>query len=162
MNLLSIVILILFVVYNLVVIKLTCIPTSLSATYYNLKSKYNCGWVFSLFLVVISLITMIITLDVTQGEPYQFLAFFTTIGTIFVGLSPNFRSQENTKVHFGFAILSLVSAMILIICIGYPILVLYNVLAAIYLVITKNKYKIYYIEINVFISMFITLILKTL
>lgn len=160
MKILAIIIPILFIVYNVIVIKITCIPTSLSETFYNLKEKYKCGWIFTVFLFVISITSMLLLLYITKDKPYQFLSFLSAIGLIFVAVSPNFKNLENRKIHFIFATLSLVCALILIFCLKFYFLIICNIVLALYLILSKNKFKIYYIEVSVFTSIFITIIFK--
>lgn len=151
-----------FVLYNATVIYLTGIPTSFSATYYSLENKYKCGWIFSVLLSIISIVLMILLLNITQGQWYQFLSFFATVGTLFVAFSPKFKSLEHNKIHIAFAAISVLSSLCLMVFTGFIYLAIYNILLFSYLCYKKNKYKVYFIEMSIFISVFLIILLKTL
>ncbi len=154
----------LFVGYNVFAVSKFGVPNSLSATYYHLQQRYSCGLVFSAMLALVSIISMVVALEVTAGKWYQFLAFLTTIGTVFVAFSPRFKALEHTRVHSVSAVLSIASALLLMAFMGYFRLALIPLMAfGIHTVIRKpifREKRVYITEIAVFLSIFIVLILE--
>lgn len=78
------------------------IPQAISNTYYLIgESKYpNLKYTFSIWMVLISGLLMPSWLEVTAGNPWQFLAFFTCAGLWFTAAAPNFKNVEpESKVH---------------------------------------------------------------
>lgn len=154
----------LFVGYNVFTVSKFGVPNSLSATYYHLQQKYGCGLVFSVMLALVSIISMVVALEVTAGKWYQFLAFFTTIGTVFVAFSPRFKALEHTRVHGVSAVLSITSALLLMAFIGYWWLAVIVLTVFGLCTVTRNttlrEKRVYITEIAVFLSIFLTLILE--
>ena len=88
---------------------------SLSATYYKIKKPY----LFQLALGITGFLMMVYLLDLTAGKWYQFLSFFATSALIFVAFAPDFKQMFEGKVHVGAAMVSAISALTLIVLLGY-------------------------------------------
>ncbi len=156
----------LFVGYNVFTVAKFGVPNSLSATYYHLQQQYRCGLVFSTMLTLVSIISMVVALEVTAGKWYQFLAFLTTIGTVFVAFSPRFKALEHTRVHSVSAVISITSALLLMAFMGYWWLAVVALTAFVLCTVTRNtnlrEKRVYITEIAVFLSIFIMLMLELL
>lgn len=72
------------------------VPESLSATYYALGKH---GWVFVLFMVVVSVLLYPVWLMVSQAE-HLCLVFLSCASLLFVASSPCFREDLQGKVHY--------------------------------------------------------------
>lgn len=107
------------------------IPNMVSDTYYQLGKR---GWLFSVVLVAVAIMMMIALLD--TGKGVQCLAFMGCGGLAFVGMAPNYLSQDEYPIHKGGAIVAALG------CVGWcltvnvwPTIVLGS-LYALYLVAT--------------------------
>lgn len=130
---------------------------SLSATYYKVKKPY----LFQLALGLTGFLMMICLLDLTAGKWYQFLSFFATSALIFVAFAPDYRQMLEGNVHRISALVSAVSAILLIILLGYWYIPLIFLSLSL-LIIWKYKNKTFWLEMGVFISTFIATFLKIL
>ena len=130
---------------------------SLSATYYKVKKPY----LFQLALGLTGFIMMIYLLDVTAGKWYQFLSFFATSALIFVAFAPDYKRMLEGKVHVAAAMVSAISALTLIVLLGYWYVPILPALTA-FFIIRKYGNKTYWLEMVCFASIFITSIIHNL
>jgi hypothetical protein len=127
-------------------------PASLSATYY-LWPK----WVFPTVMSLIGFGLLPVWLEMTDS----FLSFLACVGLIFVGISPDYRNDEQeNKVHHGFAYLAAAAALLsLMFVLGtwwiFPIAVVIK-----YLLDIKEfkKHYLYHIEDALIISILLSII----
>ena len=133
------------------------VAESLSATYYKVKKPY----LFQLALGLTGFLMMIYLLDVTAGKWYQFLSFFATSALIFVAFAPKFKDIFEGKVHVAAAMVSAISALTLIVLLGYWYVPILPFLVSI-LIIKKWGNKTYWLEMVCFASIFITAIIHNL
>ena len=133
------------------------VAESLSATYYKVKKPY----LFQLALGLTGFLMMIYLLDVTAGKWYQFLSFFATSALIFVAFAPKFKDILEGKVHVAAAMVSAISALTLIVLLGYWYVPILPFLVSI-LIIKKWGNKTFWLEMVCFASIFITSIIHNL
>ena len=127
---------------------------SLSATYYKVKKPY----LFQLALGLGGFLMMLSLLEMTAGKWYQFLSFFATSALIFVAFAPDFKQMLEGKVHVASAMVSAISALTLIVLMGYWYVPILPFLVSI-LLIKKWGNKTYWLEMVCFSSIFITAII---
>ena len=95
---LALVALLIFVIYNVVAIKIFGMPTSLSDTFYLYQSKKKgLGYIFSVMMYLMAGFLMPAWLSITDAMPgwehnFTFLAFFAAAMIMFVGTAPAFRN----------------------------------------------------------------------
>ena len=130
------------------------IDKSLSATYYKVKKPY----LFQIALGLTGFLMMIYLLEMTAGKWYQFLSFFATSALIFVAFAPKFKDILEGKVHVAAAMVSAISALTLIVLMGYWYVPILPFLVSVIL-IKKWGNKTYWLEMVCFASIFITSIL---
>ena len=133
------------------------VAESLSATYYKVKKPY----LFQVALGLAGFLMMIYLLDMTAGKWYQFLSFFATSALIFVAFAPDYKNMLEGKVHVAAAMVSAVAGVLLVSLMGYWWVVLCFLTLAL-LIIQRNGNKTYWLEMAVFASVFVGVILRTL
>ena len=124
---------------------------SLSATYYKVSKPY----LFQIALGLTGFLMMIYLLDVTAGKWYQFLSFFATSALIFVAFAPDYKQMLEGKVHVGAAMVSAISALALIVLMGYWYVPILPALTA-FFIIRRYGNKTYWLEMVCFASIFLT------
>ncbi|WP_300794312.1 glycosyl transferase [uncultured Bacteroides sp.] len=77
-----------------VCVKLGDIPNSVSSTFYHLKHRF----IFALVMIGTVILLMPAILEITP-ENIQAIAFISCAGIIVVGVSPDFRSDTDGKIH---------------------------------------------------------------
>ena len=103
MILLSIFVIALYIIYAIID---KGIPISLSSTY------YDYSWIFSFIITLSSSLIFPSMLSVTP-ENYQFLAFITFAGVLFVAFAPNFKTDTLIdNVHTIAAIITLIASQL--------------------------------------------------
>ena len=108
--------LVIFVVYNAIMNIKFGLPKSLSATYYNLPTKFR--WVFTLFMWTCGMLLMPAWIEVSEHfgdwrSNLTCLAFFTCALICFVGAAPNFRAfKMESMVHTISATAAAVTALL--------------------------------------------------
>ena len=130
------------------------VAESLSATYYKVKKPY----LFQIALGITGFLMMIYLLDVTAGKWYQFLSFFATSALIFVAFAPDYKQMLEGKVHVAAAMVSAISALALIVLMGYWYVPILPALTAFFL-IKKYGNKTYWLEMVCFASIYLTAII---
>ena len=130
------------------------VAESLSATYYKVKKPY----LFQLALGLTGFLIMIYLLEMTAGKWYQFLSFFATSALIFVAFAPDYKQMLEGKVHVAAAMVSAISALTLIVLLGYWYVPILPFLVSI-LIIKKCGNKTYWLEMGCFASIYLTVII---
>ena len=130
------------------------VAESLSATYYKVKKPY----LFQLALGLTGFLMMVYLLELTTGKWYQFLSFFSTSALIFVAFSPDYKRMLEGKVHVGAAMISAISALTLIVLMGYWYVPILPILVSV-LIIKKWGNKTYWLEMVCFASIYLTALL---
>ena len=130
------------------------VADSLSATYYKVKKPY----LFQLALGLTGFLMMVYLLNMTAGKWYQFLSFFATSALIFVAFAPDYKNMLEGKVHVAAAMTSAVTALALIVLMGYWYVPILPFLVSI-LLIKKFGNKTYWLEMVCFASIYLTTIM---
>lgn len=154
----------LFVIYNVITLILFGVPKSLSMTYYLFKSRQNSLKImFPTMIVLLCIFLIPCWLTLSKGSNFQFLSFLAPASLMFVGFTPLFNDADMHKMIHDIAAYSCaVFALLWIILVTpfwYIILIVFGLIAAI-AVITKTwktSYT-YWLEIVVFISSFVSII----
>lgn len=124
---------------------------SLSATYYKVSKPY----LFQVALGLGGFLMMLSLLDMTAGKWYQFLSFFATSALIFVAFAPDYKRMLEGKVHVAAAMVSAISALTLIVLMGYWYVPILPALTA-FFIIRRFGNKTYWLEMVCFASIFLT------
>lgn len=151
--------------YNMVSIHLFGVPRSLSETYYLYGSRKN--WMKMLFpIMMVSMAGLLMPawIDISEGSPFQFLAFLAPAGSIFTGMAPAFKSSElEFKVHSRSAIFAAICSLLWIILVAklwYVILIwLVGIVLAAIFTKTLKECKVYWLETVAFMSTFLSIII---
>jgi len=160
----------LFVVYNVVMLKLFGIPYSLSGTYYLLNNKKDgAGIWFSVMIISVFLLLLFpwvyVSGEINQlGNYLSVLPFISCAGVIFVGIAPNIQTSERIeKIHVISALVGAVAALlwVCIVCwkIMYVLPVWILLLGGIaHLTKTAKTCRDYWLEMCIFLPTFIAII----
>lgn len=102
--------------YNLIALALFGLPASLSETYYLYKGKWNKGWIFPATMYIVVALMMPSWISISEGSPYQFLAFFAPASIAFVATAPAFKSSSlENAVHSMSAIIAALCSLLWVI-----------------------------------------------
>ena len=159
---------IIFIGYNIFTVAKYNIPQSLSMTYYLLKDESEkLKILFPAMMYLVVALIMPAWLTISEGSPFQFLAFLAPASLLFVGTAPAFMSSPlENKVHSISAILAAVFS-ILWICLvtpywlTIPIWLGYIALFAILTSTYKTSY-IYWLEMVAFGATLTTTLMHSL
>lgn len=153
-----------YLIYNGVVLKLFGVPKSLSMTFYLLQEKKNWTRIFfPIMMVSMAFLLLPAWLEISIGSSFQFLAFLTVTGIIFVGAVPTFKSSdlENT-VHMTSAIVAAIFAILWVILVSklwWTIILWIGTLGlTMWLTKTIKSSYIYWLETIAFMSTFTSII----
>lgn len=146
---------ILFCTYLVIMRTMYGIPSMISDTFYQLEER---GYLFTVLIILISIMMLVSILDVSKG--IQAFAFIGCTGLSFVGLAPNYKAQEDYKVHKGGAIISAIGCILWCVS-AYPLPTLWITFAysQYYIWFTsigKIGHPWYWAEVACFIDVFIT------
>ena len=159
-----------FIAYNIVIIKLFGIPSSLSDSYYLLNKKWKHGGIaFTIMMWIVCGLLIIPWLEVTEiisnwSKYLTILPFATITCLLFVATAPNFRDGELPhNVHMTCAKLTAVFAIlwICIVCwkIAYILPAWILVIGGVaHLTKTAKSARDYWLEMVAFGATFTTLI----
>ena len=154
-----------FLIYNIVALVLFGVPKSLSMTYYLFKDKVDTlKFLFPSMMTVLTVLLMPCWLTISEGSPYQFTAFLSAAGILFVGAAPAFKSSSLENMVHQVAAYICAAAAIAWICLVTPywwiILIVFIIIALIaYLTKTWKTSYIYWLEMVAFVSTFTTILM---
>ena len=148
--LLSFAILIAYVVYSLVTLKV--MPESLSETYYRLNyKKKGLGRLFpiTMFICAATLLP-------------KWLVFLACSATLFVAVTPNYYEGLERQVHYGAAVVCCVSAILWTMLSGTWFIPIINFALALGYMVMYNRKKqiVFLIEIATLFSVYISMLLQ--
>ena len=153
-----------YLIYNGITLKLFGVPKSLSMTFYLLQDKKNWTRIFfPIMMVGMAFLLLPAWLEISVGSLFQFLAFLTVTGIIFVGAVPTFKSSdlENT-VHMTSAIVAAIFAILWVILVSklWWTIVLWIATLGLTMWLTKTikSSYIYWLETIAFMSTFTSII----
>ena len=154
----------LYLTYNGISIHLFGVPESLSATYYLFQEKKS--WMkifFPITMILSAVLLMPAWLEITLGNPFQFLVFIAVASIIFTGAAPAFqKSVMELKIHTISALISAFSAIMWIILgsgTWYSLPIWFSVIALIAILTkTVKTSKVYWIETAAFLATFTSII----
>ena len=153
-----------FFVYNIIALLLFGVPKSLSDTYYLFKERNSTlKFLFPSMMTLLTLFLMPAWLEMSDGSPFQFTAFLSAAGVLFVGAAPSFKDSEmENKVHSIAAYICAAAALSWICLVTpywYIILIVFGIIAALAIVTkTWKTCYIYWLEMVAFVSTFISII----
>jgi len=141
------------------------VPTSLSDTFYLYNAKVkDLGWVFTLVLWSVAILTLIPTLDLFDGKWYQPFTFLMCGALGFVGAAPHFKDSE-AVIHEISALIAATLALCLVAItgefVGVPPAIFVSFIGFYGCTLFKNPYGvsiIFWLEQAAFISLFLTLL----
>lgn len=124
------------VIYTIIMcLKIKRIPTSISATYYLGGNIW--------FTIVMFIAGFCITgglLNLCEGSAFQFIAFLTGAGIVFVGGSPLFRDELEGKIHYAGAITLLVGSQVWLGIFSIPWVFLFWIPSIIWIFTSKRMF----------------------
>lgn len=94
--------------------KIGFIPNSWSDVYYELKEK---GWTWQVFMVLMGFLFFGLSLELLEGQWFQFLGFFVSAAIAFVGAAARFRhgTDLESRVHYGAAYTAAGASLVLVV-----------------------------------------------
>lgn len=138
----------LFIAYLLFTVTFFGFPTSLSKTYYQLEAfDKNKGWLFQVTLFSIAILLLPAWLEVLDGSDYQFLAFLSCVGLIFVAAAPKFLNSFESKVHYVSTAIAALCALLYVIFINsdYQLMLAFTFITlVVYIIVDYKKKNIFY------------------
>ena len=90
-----------FAIYNAIVLLLFGVPKSLSMTYYLFKDRENVlKYLFPSMMTLLGVFLMPCWIEMSEGSPFQFLAFLSAASLLFVAFAPAFKESDlENNVH---------------------------------------------------------------
>lgn len=151
LTLISLVLLTAYIAYAVSVIK--TVPWSLSDTYYQLKKRARPAWLFQIAMIVPAMLLMPAWLEQSL-EKYQFLAFLSCGGLMFVGTAPCFKLELEGMIHYAATAVCGVAAVSWVCLMGmwYVPVVLFAVAICL---IAKYKRWMFWVEVAAFVSTYV-------
>ena len=147
---------IVFALYLLIMAKLHGIQPSISDNYY--VSRHP--WTFTLVMWLVAFSMMPAMIEATS-ETWQFTAFLSCAGIAFVGAAAAYRQQLTNTVHIAGAatagLFSIVWAYT--IC---PPLPSVAIIAAVYILLSRQRHMVYWLEVTAFAMTYLTLFIHHL
>lgn len=157
-----------FLVYNIIILALFGVPKSLSTTYYLFKERNsNLKFLFPSMMILLAFFLLPVWLEISKDSTFQFTAFLSVVGVLFVGGAPAFRKSSMENAIHTFAAYFCAASAILWICLvttyWYIIPIVFAVMA-ILAIITKTwkTCYTYWLELVAFISTFISIVIYDL
>ena len=157
MNTVLILLMVLFVAYNLFLSCKFGIPHSLSETSYIWKTYNNKPYMFSL-LCGITGGTLLPSWLLASSEDYQFLVFLSCTGLIFSGVSPMFRGGIDKPVHYTSAIAAMICFTLWLVLVQVWWLVICLVLTVLLSFLFDKRRIVYWVEVVTFMGIIIHLL----
>lgn len=159
---------IIFTVYNVASLAAFNVPKSLSMTYYlwqEAESKLKFAFPLMMYLVVAFMMPAWITLS--EGSPFQFLAFTAPTAILFVGTAPAFMSSslENAVHQVSAYVAAALSLLWIILVTPYWWTILLWLAVVVLASIITSSYKtsyIYWLELVAFGATFSSTIAHSL
>lgn len=160
-----------FIAYNVFMCVKNGVPTSLSATYYELPTKWR--WLFTVFMWGIAMLLMPAWIEVANSftdwrSNLTCLAFLTCALICFVGAAPNFRAFKlESDVHTISATASAVTAIVWCLVCGWNIMYVPIGSALVVFAIglqswTLSDCKVYWLEMMAFAATYSTVFISSL
>jgi hypothetical protein len=153
-----------YVIYLAISLMLFGVPKSLSATYYLFKDRVdNLKYLFPAMIVMMVMFMTPCWLELSKYSAFQFTAFLSMGGLLFVGATPTFRDSEmDSKIHDVAAYLCAILAVLWIVLVTqywYILLIVCIVVGALaYVTKTWKTSHIFWLENAVLFSTFISMI----
>lgn len=120
---------------------------SYSESYYKLGEWKKFGWLFSLVLLVVGVLLVFAV--------QHYLIAFSMCGIWFVAFVPNFKDKVANGVHYTFAVLIFIPALIYLWSIGFWIIVVASAIAVGLSFFISEKYRVFVVEfILIFVLLF--------
>lgn len=160
MKWLFIISLIIYLLYNLIIILLFKFPVSLSSTHYlflNTKKRYTN--LFTITMWAISIPLLIFGLEITPVN-YKFILFISISALCFVGAAPYFKNKElENNVHNISTIICALCSIIWGFLLGDIAIELISISLMVMFYLSKDSIRIYLIETVLFLTMYLQLYL---
>lgn len=158
LTVISLILLTSYIVYAVKVIK--AVPWSISDTYYQLEKRNRPKWLFQFAMIVPAMLLLPAWLDCSP-EGIQFLAFLSCGGLMFVGVAPCFKLELDGKVHYIATGVCGASAILWTCLVGLWYIPLICLITAGYLIYRYSK-PMFWVEMAVFVSTYLSVLIKTL
>lgn len=153
-----------YIIYLVISLTLFSVPKSLSMTYYLFKERVNnLKYLFSAMTVMMVVFMTPCWLELSMNSPFQFTAFLSMIGLLFVGVTPTFNEVKmNSIIHNVAAYMCAVFAILWIVLVTpywYVLLIIGAVVAALaYVTKTWKTAYTFWLENVVLFSTFISML----
>jgi hypothetical protein len=160
--------LVIYVIYNIVSLKMFGVPSSLSETFYLFKEKKE--WMKYLFpIMMVSLVVFLMPawLEISAGSVLQFLAFLAAASIAFVGAAPTFKNGGmDYRVHSISAYCAALFSILWVILVSklWIMPIIWLVLITLLAILTKSvkTSTIYWLETVAFMSTFMSIMVYCL
>lgn len=152
--LISLVLIWAYIVYAIRVIK--SVPWSISDTYYQLEKRNRPKWLFQVAMIVPAMLLLPAWLELSP-EKYQFLAFLSCAGLVFVGVAPCFKLQFDGQVHYSATAICGSSSIIWTCMAGLWYIPLILLIGSLGLMLRYRR-PIFWVELALFFSIYISII----
>lgn len=142
------------------IIKNKSIPESFSKTSYLLQEWGYSYKIFMYFCIFYGIVLLPIWLHISP-EPWQFLAFLSCGGLIFVGTTPLYRESYQHNIHWGAGITCVTSAALWVVLNStWEVVITSSILCLIAFSLNKFKNFVFWIEITTMLTSLLVLIQK--
>lgn len=149
-----------FIIYNIFALVLFGIPKSLSMTYYLFKDKADpMKWLFPAMMTLLTFFLMPCWLEISEGSDFQFTAFLSAAGILFVGGAPAFKDSTMENMVHQISAYFAAAAAIAWICLVTPywwiILIVLGIITVLAIATkTLKTSSVYWSEMVAFLSTF--------
>lgn len=147
---------IVFALYLIAMAKLHGIQPSISDNYY--VSRHP--WTFTLVMWLVAFTMMPAMIEATT-EAWQFTAFLSCAGIAFVGAAAAYRQQLTNTVHIAGAATAGLMAIVWAYTICPP-LPSVAIIAAVYILLSRQRHMVYWLEVTAFATTYLTLFIHYL
>lgn len=147
---------IVFALYLLIMAKLHGIQPSISDNYY--VSRHP--WTFTIVMWLVAF-TMLPPMIEATTETWQFSAFLACAGIAFVGAAAAYKQSLTNTVHTAGAITAAIAAIAWAYTICPP-LPSVAIIAAVYILLSRQRHMVYWIELTAFVMTYLTLFIHYL
>lgn len=153
-----------YIIYLVITLMLFGVPKSLSSTYYLFKDRINnLKYLFPSMIIMMVVFMTPCWLELSKDATFQFTAFLSIVGLLFVGATPAFRDSEmNSKIHDVAAYMCVLFAILWIVLVTpywYILLIVCIIVGALaYVTKTWKTSHIFWLENAVLFSTFISMI----
>lgn len=157
MEILLLIILAIFTIYNIVIVAKFGIPESISSTSYMFKESNGKYYLFTLFCFILSFMFVPCWIMLLENTPFQVIGLIGCSGIAFAGATPLFREGGMDRViHYASGIISFIAWILTHFILGWYIFLFLSFIVMFFLLrIFGQKYYVYFAEVVGFLEMIV-------